>query len=75
MKMAKTRYINIKVHISDNQMDKIDKAVRDNIPVNIRFKHEHLTGNDILAFTNSQSDKIAEAYENNKGVTIKMSKT
>ena len=31
-------------------------------------------GNDILALTNSQKDKIKKAYENGKGVTIKLSK-
>lgn len=34
--------------------------------MSIRFIHEHLTGNDVLAFTKSQLDKIAEAYHNNK---------
>jgi hypothetical protein len=43
--------------------------------VSIRFVHEHLTGDDVLAFKKSQLDKIAEAYKNNKGITIKVSKT
>jgi hypothetical protein len=34
-----------------------------------------LQGNDVLAFTTSQLNKIAEAFNNRKGVTIKMSKT
>jgi ribosomal protein S15P/S13E len=71
--MATSRYTNMKVHISANQKDKIKKAVEDNTPVSIRFTHEYLAGNDVLAFTKSQSDKIAEEFENNKGITIKMS--
>jgi hypothetical protein len=58
--MATSRYINMKVHISDNQKDKIKKAVEDNTPVSIRFNHEHLTGNDVLAFTQSQLDKMKD---------------
>ena len=69
------RYTTVNVHITDNQKDKIMKAVDNNAVVSIRFRHEDLTGNDIVAFTKAQVKKIADAYENNKGVTIKMSKT
>lgn len=75
MDESSSRYTNMKVHVSDNQKDKIKKAVEDNSPVSIRFTYEHLTGNDVLAFTKSQLDKIAEAYTNKKAVTIKLSKT
>ncbi len=75
MAESSSRYTNMKVHASDNQKDKIKKAVEDNSPVSIRFTYEHLTGNDVLAFTKSQLDKIAEAYTNKKAVTIKLSKT
>lgn len=70
-----SRYQNMKVHVSDNQKDKIKKAIEDNTEVSIRFTHDHLKGDDILAFTISQLDKMKDAYENNKGITIKMSKT
>ena len=69
------RYTTMKVHITDNQKDKIMKAVDDNTTVSIRFRHEDLTGNDIVAFTKAQLERIANAYNDNKGVTIKMSKT
>jgi hypothetical protein len=43
--------------------------------VSIRLSYEDLQGNDVLAFTKSQLNKIAEAFNNQKGVTVKMSKT
>jgi hypothetical protein len=73
--MATSRYSNMKVHISDSQKDKIKTAVEDNTAVSIRFNHEHLTGIDVLAFTQSQLNKMKDAHNNNKGTTIKMSKT
>ena len=41
--------------------------------VSIRLGYEDLKGNDILAVTESQAKKLAKAYENKKGVTIRMS--
>ena len=41
--------------------------------VRIRLGHKDLKGNDILAVTNSQAKKLAKAYENGKGITIRMS--
>jgi hypothetical protein len=70
-----SKYKNVKVHVSDNQKDKIKKAIEDETPVSIRFTYDHLNGDDILAFTESQLVKMKEAYENNKAITIKMSKT
>ena len=35
--------------------------------------HENLKGNDILAVTESQAKKLAKAYKNGKGTTIRMS--
>jgi 2,4-dienoyl-CoA reductase-like NADH-dependent reductase (Old Yellow Enzyme family) len=64
----------MKVHISDNQRSKIQQAVEKGEPVSIRLTYEDLQGNDV-AFTTSQLNKIAEAFNNRKGITIKMSKT
>jgi hypothetical protein len=70
-----SRYTDMKVHVSDNQRSKIRQAVEKGEPVSIRLSYEDLQGNDVLAFTTSQLNKIAEAFNNRKGVTIKMSKT
>src|SRR5678815_114613 len=71
-----SRYTNIKVNISEGQKDKIKRALkagRDN--VSIKLSHDDLIGEDVLALTQRQINKMIKANENGKGVTIKMSKT
>ena len=69
-----TKYINAKVNISEGQKEKIHHAIKTNCPTaSIRLGHEDLKGNDILAVTESQAKKLVKAYENKKGITIKMS--
>jgi hypothetical protein len=70
-----SRYTNMKVHISDNQKSKIKQAAEKGEAVNIKLSYEDLQGDDVFAFTKSQLNKIAEAFNNQKGITIKMSKT
>jgi hypothetical protein len=70
-----SRHTNVIVHISDNQKSKIQQAVEKGEPVSIGLSYEDLQGNDVLAFTTSQLNKIAEAFNNRKGITIQMSKT
>ena len=41
----------------------------------IRFKFSDLHGEDVIALTKSQLDRLVEAYEERKGMTIRMSKT
>ena len=71
-----SRYTNIKVNITERQKQLLQNALQANKPISIRFSYDDLCndGNDILALTNSQKDKIKKAYENGKGVTIKLSK-
>ena len=67
-----TKYINVKVNISEGQKEKLQHAIKANCAaVSIRLGHEDLKGNDILAITESQAKKIAKAHEN--GITIRMS--
>ena len=69
-----TEYINVKVNISEGQKEKIQHAIKANCSaVSIRLGYEDLQGNDILAVTHSQANKLAKAHENVKGITIKMS--
>jgi Flp pilus assembly protein TadG len=65
----------MKVHMSDNQKSKIQQAVEKGEPVSIRLTYKNLQENDVLTFTMSQLNTITEAFNNRKGVTIKMSKT
>ena len=69
-----TKYINVKVNISEGQKEKLQHAIKANCAaLSIRLGHEDLKGNDILAITESQAKKIAKAHENGKGITIRMS--
>ena len=72
---SETRYVNVKVNISEGQKQKLQSAIQVGGPVSIRLGHEDLNGGDVLALTNSQVIKIAKAYEGGKGITIKMSKS
>ena len=69
------RYTNVKVNISQGQIDKIKRAVQAGASVSIRLSHSDISGEHVLAFTSAQIKKLAKAYQNGVGVTIKMSKT
>ena len=69
-----THYINIKMQIS-GQKDKIKKAFESNSKsITIRFTFSDLYGEDVIALTKSQVDRLVEAYDEKKGMT-KISKT
>ena len=67
------KYVNVKVNISEGQKEKLQNAIKVSCSAtSIRLGHEDLKGNNILAVTNSQAKKLAKAYENGKGITIRM---
>ena len=64
------------MRLSEGQKDKIKKAFESNSKsITIRFKFLDLYGEDVIALTKSQVDRLVEAYEEKKGMTIRMSKT
>ena len=64
------------MRISEGQKDKITKAFESNSKsITNRFKFSDLYGEDVNALTKSQFDRLVEAYEEKKGMTIRMSKT
>ena len=68
-----TRYTNVKLRISEGQKDKLKKAFESNCKsITIRHTFSDLYGDDVIAITNSQLDRLVEAYEEKKGVAIKM---
>ena len=68
-----TYYTNIKIRISEGQKDKIKKAFEsNNKSITIRFKFSDLYGEDVIALTKSQVDRLMEAYEEKKGLIIRM---
>ena len=68
-----TRYVNVKVNISEGQKEKLQHAIKAGCSaVSIRLGHKDLQGNYIIAITSSQAKKLAKAHENGKGITIRM---
>ena len=71
-----THFTNVKMRISEGQKEKLKKAFESNCKsVTIRLTFSDLHSEDVIALTNSQLDRLVEAYEEKKGMTIKMSKT
>ena len=71
-----THYTNIKMQISEGQKDNIKKAFESNSEsITIRFKVSDLYGEDVIALTKSKVDRLVEANDEKKGMTIRMSKT
>ena len=63
-----------RVNISEEQKDKMCSAIADHQTVIIKFKHKDLMGGDnLIAFTDQQFKRIANAFDKGRGVTIKMS--
>lgn len=70
-----SRYTNVKMNISEGQKDKIKRALQAETGVAIRLSNGDLSGEHVLALTQAQVNKMAKAYQNGKGMTVKMSKT
>ena len=71
-----TRYTNFTMRISEGQKDKLKKACESNCEsITIRLSFSDLHGEDVIALTNSQLDRLVKANEERKGMTISMSKT
>ena len=71
-----THYTNIKMRISEGQKDKFKKVFEYNSKcITIRFKISDLHGEDVISLIKSQVDRLVEAYEEKKGMTIRISKT
>ena len=61
------------MRISEGQKDKLKKALASKCEsITIRFTFWDLHGEDVIALTNSQLDRLVEAYDEKKGMTIRM---
>ena len=64
------------MQILEGQKDKLKQAFESNCEsITIRLTLSDLHGEDFIALTNSQLDRLVKAYEERKGMTISMSKT
>ena len=71
-----THYTNVKMRISEGQKYKLKKAFESHCKsITIRLTFSDLHDEDDIAITNSQLDRLVEAYQEKKGMTIRMSKT
>ena len=71
-----THYTNFKMRISECQKDKLKKAFESKCKsITIRLTFSDLHCEVVIALTNSQLDRLVNAYEEKKGMTITMSKT
>ena len=71
-----TRYTNFKMRTSEGQKDKLKKAFESNYEsITFRLTFSDLHDEDVIALTNSQLDRLVKAYEEKKGMAIRMSKT
>ena len=63
------------MRISEDQKDKLKTAFESNHEsTTIRLKFTDLRGEDVIAITNLQLNRLVKAYVAKKGMTIKMSK-
>ena len=70
-----TNYTNVKVRISEGQKDKLQKAFESNCEsITIRVTFTDMHGENVIATTKSQLDRLVKAYEAKKVMTIKISK-
>jgi hypothetical protein len=59
-----SRYIDVRVHISEEQKAKIKQAIEARQAVSIRSSHSDLNGEHLLVLTQAQVNKMMKAYEN-----------
>ena len=70
-----TNYTNVKVRILKDEKDKLKKAFESNCEsITIRLTFTDLHGEDVIAITKSQLDRLVSAYEAKKGMIIKCRK-
>ena len=69
------KYKNMKVNISNGQLEKIKTAIKDGSGASLQLSHSDLNGEHVLAVTNTQLNRITNAYEKGTGVVINLSKS
>ena len=69
-----SRYTDVKVNLSQGQIDKIKNAIKSGTAVSIQLSHEDFAGDHVLALTQTQINKMAKAFKDGTGVIIKLSK-
>ena len=61
------------MQILEGQKDKLKKAFESNCEsITIRLKFSDLHGEDVIALTKWQLDRLLKAYDEKKGISIRM---
>ena len=69
-----SQYINTNVNLSENQIKKIQQAINANCSAtSIKLGADDLDGDHTIFLTNGQYNKLQNARDRGKGITIKMS--
>ena len=69
-----SQYINTNVNLSENQIKKIQQAINANCSAtSIKLGADDLDGGHTIFLTNGQYNKLQNARDRGKGITIKMS--
>ena len=64
-----------KVNLSKSQKQKLKEAVERKTEVTLRLDNKNLQGNDGIAITKTQLNRINKAINGKKGIDLKLSKT
>ena len=69
-----TQYKSVNVNLSENQIDKLQKAINANCAAtSIKLSYDDLDGDHTLFLTNGQYNKLQNARNQGKGLTVRMS--
>ena len=69
-----TQYKSVNINLSENQMQKLRQAVNANCSAtSIKLSYDDLDGDHTIFLTNAQHNKLENARERGKGLTIRMS--
>ena len=69
-----TQYKSVNVNLSDNQINKLRQAINANCAAtSIKLSYDDLDGDHTIFITNGQYNKLQNARDRGKGLTIRMS--
>ena len=69
-----TNYKSVNVNLSENQIDKLRQAINANCAAtSIKLSNDDLEGEHTLFLTNAQYNKLQNARDRGKGLTVRMS--
>ena len=70
-----TQYFPYGVKLSENQIQKLQKAYDKNCPISLKLDRNSLKGNDELILTKTQINRIRKARKMASGVQINITKS